>query len=163
MPDLVPIKNTSVVNQALDHYHLLDMMSACYNYTKSDKFDNFKFNDKSKISNLGPFGHDFFTWSSLKNIRIWDSGLTACRYIQNSFIFCDHFFFIIWTLYNGMPRNLGFVAACLSGAVKLARRQRCEKKMRSAQARWLILLTFFLFSYIQYLRPLSVVLARWKI
>ena len=33
----------------------------------------------------------------------------AYRYIRNALIFCDHCFLIIWTPYNGMPRNLGFV------------------------------------------------------
>ena len=49
------------------------------------------------------------TWSSVKNIRIWGFGLATCRYIRNAPIFCDHCFLKIWTRYNGMPRNLGFV------------------------------------------------------
>ena len=36
-------------------------------------------------------------------------GLAAYRYIRNAPIFCDHCFLRIWTRYNGMPRNLGFV------------------------------------------------------
>ena len=63
------------------------------------------------------------------------------------------------------------MTTCLSGAAKLARRQRGEKNVFRASAvenwsargaRWLFFLTFFSFS-IQNLRLLSRVLAWWKI
>ena len=44
-----------------------------------------------------------------KDIRIWGFGLTKCQFIPKAFIFVIIALFIIWTPYNGMPRNLGFI------------------------------------------------------
>ena len=74
-------------------------------HAKSETFYDSDLNYRPKSSNLA----NLLAWSSVKNIRVWNSGLMACRYIQKARIFCHHCFLIIWTPYNGMPRNLGFV------------------------------------------------------
>ena len=65
-----------------------------------------------KSSYLGQFGHNFLTWPLLKNIHNWGFSLTACRYILNSLIFCDHCFLIIWIITTCRETSASYITAC---------------------------------------------------
>ena len=104
--------NNAVVFQYCDHQYQLDILVGNQHIPNQKKVmiltqDNGR--KRSICTILDPFWPNFRLGNTVKNYANLGFALAACRYIRNAPIFCDPRFLRIWTRYNGMPRNLGFV------------------------------------------------------
>ena len=92
------------VNLPLDHYDLLDIMSAYYGMQNQR---NWIIDQKAQFwADLG------IIFSRGPQWQISEFGVSVLRHAviyETHAFFCDHCFLIIWTPYNVMPGSLGFV------------------------------------------------------
>ena len=101
--NLVPIKTP--VNQPLDYYHPLDIMSACYDI--SEKFNTSNLNNRPKISNLGQFrplwnGRSSIWWMETRRMRLYAD---EAFLLGVQFLLTKHFsLFFFW--FYGIIRDI---------------------------------------------------------